>query len=122
MVNLRSGSIRICSAFCNTDVPGYAARYISVRDLRKISGEAIGAPAGLTSVKSGDRTAGLLILLKAADLDRLVAVLARVRAMRLSPAAQPRYLKLWAHRTWTRGSAMSSIEFGLCLRPIAAGP
>lgn len=63
--------------------------YISIRDLQKISGEAIGALAGPTPVKSGDRTVGLLIPLKAADPDRLAAVLARAEAMarRRDPAA-----------------------------------
>lgn len=51
--------------------------HISIRDLQKISGEAIGALPGPTAVKSGDRTIGLLIPLKAADPDRLAAVLAR---------------------------------------------
>jgi hypothetical protein len=55
--------------------------HISIRDLQKISGEAIGALAGPTAVKSGDRTVGLLIPLKAADPDRLVAVLARAGSM-----------------------------------------
>ena len=51
--------------------------HISIRDLQKISGEAIGALPGPTPVKSGERTVGLLIPLKAADPDRLAAVLAR---------------------------------------------
>ena len=55
--------------------------YISIRDLQKISSEAIGALPGPTPVKSGDRTVGLLIPLKAADPDRLAAVLARAEAL-----------------------------------------
>lgn len=55
--------------------------FISIRDLQKISGEAIGALPGPTPVKSGDRTVGLLIPLKAADPDRLAAVLARAEAL-----------------------------------------
>ena len=55
--------------------------HISIRDLQKISGEAIGALPGPTPVKSGERTVGLLIPLKAADPDRLAAVLARAEAM-----------------------------------------
>jgi hypothetical protein len=55
--------------------------HISIRDLQKISGEAIGALPGPTPVKSGDRTVGLLIPLKAADPDRLAAVLARAEAL-----------------------------------------
>lgn len=55
--------------------------YISIRDLQKISGETIGGLPGPTPVKSGDRTVGLLIPLKAADPDRLAAVLARAEAL-----------------------------------------
>ncbi len=55
--------------------------HISIRDLQKISGEAIGALAGPTPVKSGDRTVGLLIPLKTADPERLAAVLARAASL-----------------------------------------
>lgn len=55
--------------------------HISIRDLQKISGDAIGALPGPTPVKSGDRTVGLLIPLKAADPDRLAAVLARAERL-----------------------------------------
>ena len=55
--------------------------HISIRDLQKISGEAIGALPGPTPVKSGQRTVGLLIPLKAADPNRLAAVLARAAAL-----------------------------------------
>jgi hypothetical protein len=55
--------------------------HISIRDLQKISGEAIGALPGPTPVKSGDRTVGLLVPLKAVDPDRLAAVLARAEAL-----------------------------------------
>ena len=55
--------------------------HISLRDLQKLSGEAIGALPGPTPVKSGDRTVGLLIPLKAADPDRLAAVLTRAEAL-----------------------------------------
>ncbi|SFJ94912.1 hypothetical protein SAMN05216525_14421 [Bradyrhizobium sp. Gha] len=55
--------------------------HISIRDLQKISGEAIGALPGPTPVKSGERTVGLLIPLKAADPDRLAAVLARAERL-----------------------------------------
>lgn len=55
--------------------------YISIRDLQKMSGETIGALPGPTPVKSGDRTVGLLIPLKAADSDRLAAVLARAGSL-----------------------------------------
>lgn len=52
-----------------------------MRDLQKISGETIGALPGPTPVKSGDRTVGLLVPLKAADPDRLAAVFARAEAL-----------------------------------------
>ena len=55
--------------------------HISIRDLQKISGETIGALAGPTPVKSGDRTVGLLIPLKTADPDRLAAILARAEEL-----------------------------------------
>jgi hypothetical protein len=55
--------------------------YISIRDLQRISGEAIGELPGPTPVKSGDRTVGLLVPLKAADPERLAAVLARAEAL-----------------------------------------
>lgn len=55
--------------------------HISIRDLQKMSGEKIQALAGPTAVKSGDRTVGLLIPLKAADPDRLAAILARAEAL-----------------------------------------
>lgn len=55
--------------------------HISIRDLQKISGDAIGALPGPTPVKSGERTVGLLIPLKAADPDRLAAVLARAERL-----------------------------------------
>jgi hypothetical protein len=55
--------------------------HISIRDLQKISGEAIGALPGPTPVKSGERAVGLLIPLKSADPDRLAAVLKRAAAL-----------------------------------------
>ena len=55
--------------------------HISIRDLQKISGETIGALPGPTPVKSGGRTVGLLVPLKAADPDRLAAVLTRAEAL-----------------------------------------
>jgi hypothetical protein len=55
--------------------------HISIRDLQKISGETIRALPGPTPVKSGSRTVGLLVPLKAADPDRLAAVLAHAEAL-----------------------------------------
>jgi hypothetical protein len=54
---------------------------ISIRDLQTISGETIGALPGAHPVKSGDRTVGLLVPLRAADPDRLAAILARAEAL-----------------------------------------
>jgi hypothetical protein len=64
-------------------IPMYvtAMRHISIRDLQKLSGETIAALPGPTAVKSGDRTVGLLVPLKAADPDRLAAVLARAEEL-----------------------------------------
>lgn len=64
-------------------MPAYviAMSHISIRDLQKMSGETIGALPGPTPVKSGDRTVGLLVPLKATDPDRLAAVLARAEAL-----------------------------------------
>jgi hypothetical protein len=51
--------------------------HLSIRDLQKISGEAICALPDPTPVKSGKRTVGLLIPLKATDPRRLAVVLRR---------------------------------------------
>lgn len=61
--------------------------HISIRDLQKMSGEKIEALPGPTAVKSGDRTVGLLIPLKAADPDRLAAIL--IRAEELAKGRDP---------------------------------
>jgi antitoxin (DNA-binding transcriptional repressor) of toxin-antitoxin stability system len=55
--------------------------HISIRDLQKLSAETIGALPGPTTVKSGGRTVALLVPLKAADPDRLAAVLTRAEAL-----------------------------------------
>jgi len=55
--------------------------HISIDDLRKLSAETIAALPGPTAVKSGDRTVGLLVPLRAADPDRLATVLARAEAL-----------------------------------------
>jgi len=54
---------------------------IGIRELQKISGEAIGALEGPTAIKSGERTVGLLIPLKSANPDRLAAVLRRAEKL-----------------------------------------
>jgi hypothetical protein len=56
-------------------------RHLSIRDLQRISGEAITSLPGPTPVRSGDRTVALLIPLKPADLDRLAAVLRRAEEL-----------------------------------------
>lgn len=55
--------------------------HISIRDLQKMSGEKIEALPGPTAVKSGNRTVGLLIPLKASDPDRMAAILMRAEAL-----------------------------------------
>ena len=55
--------------------------HISIRDLQKLSAKTIGALPGPTTVKSGGRTVALLVPLKAADPDRLTAVLTRAEAL-----------------------------------------
>ena len=55
--------------------------HISIRELQKLSAESIGALPGPTAVKSGNRTVGLLIPLKAGDPDRLAKVLADAEAL-----------------------------------------
>lgn len=55
--------------------------HISIRDLQKMSGEKIEALPGPTAVKSGNRTVGLLIPLKANDPARMAAVLARAEEL-----------------------------------------
>ena len=55
--------------------------YLSIRDLQKISGEAISALPGATVIKSGDRTVALLVPLKRANMERLSKVLARAEAL-----------------------------------------
>jgi hypothetical protein len=55
--------------------------FLSIRDLQKISGETIGSLEGPTPVKAGDRTIGVLIPLKVADVDKLAAVLKRAERL-----------------------------------------
>ena len=55
--------------------------HLSIRDLQKTSGEAVGVLPGPVAVKSGDRTVGLLVPLKASDPDRLATILTRAEAL-----------------------------------------
>ena len=50
--------------------------YLSMRDLQKISGEAISALPGMTAIKSGGRTVAFIMPLKRTDPKALAAVLA----------------------------------------------
>jgi hypothetical protein len=69
--------------------------YLSIRDLQKISGEAITALPGPTAVKSGNRTVGLLTPFRKADPERLKATLARIdaRAAERDPEADEAFLR-----------------------------
>ena len=55
--------------------------HLGIRDLQKISGEAISALPGPTAVRSGGRTVGLLIPFKKANMERLTATLAEIDAL-----------------------------------------
>jgi hypothetical protein len=55
--------------------------YLGIRDLQKISGEAIAALSGPTPIKSGNRTVGILIPLRRANLTRLSETLARAEVL-----------------------------------------
>ena len=56
--------------------------HLNIRDLQKVSGETILFLPGPTPIKSGSRTIGLLVPLRPADPDRLVAVLARAEQLK----------------------------------------
>jgi len=56
-------------------------KHLSMRDLQKISAEAIAALDGATPIKSGDRTVALLIPLKPADPRRMRAWAEEVEAL-----------------------------------------
>jgi hypothetical protein len=55
--------------------------HLSIRDLQKISGEAIEKLPGATAIKSGGRTIAVLTPLKKADPERLRAWAEKVEAM-----------------------------------------
>jgi hypothetical protein len=55
--------------------------HLGIRDLQKLSAESISALPGPTPIRSGGRTVGLLLPLKAADPDRLAEVLTRAEAL-----------------------------------------
>jgi len=55
--------------------------YLGIRDLQKISAEAITALSGPTPIKSGSRTVGILIPLKRANLAHLSEALARAEEL-----------------------------------------
>lgn len=55
--------------------------HLSIRDLQKISGEAIEKLPGVTAIKSGGRTIALLTPLRTPDPERLKAWAEKVEAM-----------------------------------------
>jgi antitoxin (DNA-binding transcriptional repressor) of toxin-antitoxin stability system len=55
--------------------------HLSIRDLQKISGEAIEKLPGVTAIKSGGRTIALLTPLRRPDPERLKAWAEKVEAM-----------------------------------------
>jgi hypothetical protein len=69
--------------------------HLSIRDLQKISGEAIENLPGTTAIKSGDRTIALLTPLRKPDRERLRAWVDRVEAMarERDPAEDERFLR-----------------------------
>jgi hypothetical protein len=74
---LDRGWIAVAQAACLVAayVTSYVSRmgHLSIRDLQKISGEAISTLPGATAIKSGDRTVGLLIPIRPSDPARLRA-------------------------------------------------
>jgi hypothetical protein len=69
--------------------------HLSIRDLQKISGEAIQNLPGATAITSGGRTIALLTPLKKANLERLRAWVEKVEAMakERDPAEDERFLR-----------------------------
>jgi len=55
--------------------------HLSIRDLQKISGKAIGELPGVTAIKSGNRTVALLMPLRRPNLERLEAALRKADAL-----------------------------------------
>ncbi len=55
--------------------------HLSIRDLQKISGEAISALPGMTAIKSGQKTVGLLIPIRRINPDDLRPILERAEAL-----------------------------------------
>ncbi len=63
--------------------------HLGIRDLQKISAEAISALPGPTPIRSGARTVGLMIPFRKADPERLAATLDRIEALaRLRDASE----------------------------------
>jgi hypothetical protein len=69
--------------------------YLSIRDLQKISGEAIQNLPGTTAIRSGGRTIALLTPLKKPDLAKLDAALRKAEELRKErdPAEDERFLR-----------------------------
>jgi len=70
--------------------------HLSIRDLQKISGEAIQSLPGLTPIRSGDRTVGFLMPLRRANPERLRQLAERMEALakeRNDPEGDDRVLR-----------------------------
>ncbi|HEY3799816.1 MAG TPA: hypothetical protein VGL58_15815 [Caulobacteraceae bacterium] len=70
--------------------------HLSIRDLQKISGEAIQSLPGLTPIRSGDRTVGFLMPVRKANDDRLRAFAEKMEALareRNDPEGDDRILR-----------------------------
>jgi antitoxin (DNA-binding transcriptional repressor) of toxin-antitoxin stability system len=69
--------------------------HLSIRDLQKISGEAIQNLPGTTAITSGGRTIALLTPLKKPDLAKLQTALEQARALAemRDPAEDERFLR-----------------------------
>lgn len=80
-LKLKEATVRTWLSRWRNEVTRADPSHLSIRDLQKMSGETIGTLSGPTPVKSGDRTVGLLIPLKASDPDRLAKILARAEAL-----------------------------------------
>jgi hypothetical protein len=69
--------------------------HLSIRDLQKISGDAISNLPNATAIKSGGRTVGLLVPLRKPDAGRLQAWAEKMEALAKArdPAEDDRILK-----------------------------
>jgi hypothetical protein len=88
--------------------------HLSIRDLQKISGEAIEKLPGVTAIKSGGRTIALLTPIRKPDPEKLREWADMVEAMakERDPAEDERFLReVGADPThWTRESVQELME------------